>query len=433
MQVYYAGLNHATVVLLNLSILLFAGFLVTRITKKLHLPNVSGFILAGILIGPWGLNLIAPEVMTNMDFVSDVALAFIAFRVGKFFELDLLKRSGGRVLIITLFESLLAGFFITMTLRCLFHTSWIFALIAGAIATATAPASTMMTIREYGAKGEFVDILLQVVALDDVVALVAFSAASAVARSSSGAAFALKSVLLPVALNLLAVLFGLFCGYVLSRLLRNRSRDNRLILGIAMLLGLCGVCSIFDISPLLACMAFGAAFVNIAGDEDLFLQMDAFAPPVLSCFFILSGMNLDVSALKSAGLIGLAYFIVRILGKYLGAYLGCAAVGTGKKTRDFLGVALIPQAGVSIGLALLGNRLLPPDMGRLLTTVVLTSSVLYELIGPVSAKAALFLSGAIPREEPPRKSRKWNAHNFPKVCYTISSAFSNTTFPRKKG
>ncbi len=397
MYEFYGNLSQVSVILVSLSVILFAGFLVTRVTKFFNLPNVSGFIIAGILIGPYAGRLIPKEVIDGMDFVSDIALAFIAFGVGRFFRVSALKKTGKKVVIITLLESLTAGVLVSLMLRYVFHVSWTFALVTGAIATATAPASTLMTIRQYHARGEFVDILLQVVAMDDVVALLAFSVASSVAQAGQGGAMSWPDVYVPVLCNLAGILLGLAGGFFLKRLLEpGRSKDNRLILPVAMLLGLSGLCSAMDISPLLSCMAFGGAFINLTSDKKLFHQIDRFTPPILSCFFILSGMRLDVGALRTAGVIGVAYFLVRIVGKYLGAYLGCAFCKTDWKVKRYLGVALIPQAGVSIGLAVLGQRLLPEAMGNLLSTIILSSSVLYELVGPASARAALFLSGAIP-------------------------------------
>lgn len=396
MYAFYENLSQVSVILVSLSVILFAGFLVTRVTKFFHLPNVSGFIIAGILIGPCVGKMVPDEIIAGMEFVSDIALAFIAFSVGRFFRLSTLKKTGVKVVVITVLESLTAGALVSLMLRFVFHTSWIFALITGAIATTTAPASTLMTIRQYHAKGEFVDILLQVVAMDDVVALLAFSVASSAAQALLGGKMVLRDVLVPVACNVAGILLGLACGFLLKRLLApGRSRDNRLILPVATLLGLAGLCSAMDISPLLSCMAFGGAFINLTSDKKLFHQIDRFTPPILSCFFILSGMRLNVRALKTAGIMGVAYFLVRIVGKYAGAYLGCLICKTDRKVRNYLGVALIPQAGVSIGLAVLGQRILPQEMGMLLSTIILSSSVLYELTGPVSARKALVLSGAI--------------------------------------
>lgn len=396
MQEFLSQLSEGTEILLVLSIILFAGFIITRLTNTLNLPKVSGYIMAGILIGPCGLNFIPQPMIGHMSFVSDLALAFIAFGVGKFFKKEVILRTGKRIIIITLFEALTAGVLVTLVTKFFFSLDWDFALILGAIATATAPASTMMTINQYKAKGEFVDTLLQIVALDDVVCLMAFSVVSALASGHAAGQVAVSDIMMPLVYNLLALLLGFFCGYFLSRLLiPTRSRDNRLILAIAMLLGISGICAAADISPLLSCMVFGAAYINLTRDKKLYRQINNFTPPVMSIFFIVSGMNLDVRALTTVGAIGVTYFVVRIIGKYLGTYVSCALTGTSRQIRNYMGLALIPQAGVAIGLAFLGQRLLPPETGNFMLTIILSSSVLYEMVGPISAKAALFLSGCI--------------------------------------
>lgn len=400
MQGYLAGVSEGTRVLLILSVILFAGFIMTRLTNTLNLPKVSGYIMAGILIGPCGLNLIPVEIIGHMGFVSDLALAFIAFGVGKFFKKEVLLKTGSRIIIITLFEALLAGVLVTLFCVGVFRMEWNFALILGAIATATAPASTMMTINQYKAKGEFVNTLLQIVALDDVVCLLAFSIVAGIAGRTGNEELTMSTVLMPVVYNILALGLGFFCGYFLSRLLiPARSKDNRLILAIAMLLGISGICASLDISPLLSCMIFGASYINLTSDKKLYRQINNFTPPVMSIFFIMSGMNLDLSALTTVGTVGLAYFIVRIIGKYLGTYISCLITGTSREIRNYMGLALIPQAGVAIGLAFLGQRLLPEEMGKLLLTIILSSSVLYEMVGPVCAKMSLFLSGSITTEK----------------------------------
>ena len=396
MQEFLSQLNQETEALLVLSIILFAGFIMTRLTNTLNLPKVSGYILAGILIGPCSLNFIPQHMIDSMGFVSDLALAFIAFGVGKFFKKEVLMRTGKKIIVITISEALTAGVLVTVILKFIFRLDWDFALILGAIATATAPASTMMTINQYKAKGEFVNTLLQIVALDDVVCLLAFSIVAAIANGRASGALTVNDILIPIMLNLFAICLGFFCGYFLSRLLiPARSRDNRLILAIAMLLGLSGICAAADISPLLSCMVFGAAYINLTRDKKLFRQINNFTPPVMSIFFIVSGMNLNVNALGTVGVIGVAYFLIRIGGKYLGNYFSCVAMGTSREIRKYMGLALIPQAGVAIGLAFLGQRLLPPETGNLMLTIILSSSVLYEMVGPISAKAALFLSGSI--------------------------------------
>ena len=403
-----SSLSETTCVLLSLSIMLFAGFAMTRVTKRLHLPNVSGYIIAGILIGPNVLNIIPKAMLPHMAFVSDIALMFIAFGVGRFFQRETLGAMGGKVLIITLMESVLSGVIVTFFLIAVFRLSWQASLILGAIATATAPASTMMTIRQYKAKGEFVNILLQVVALDDAVCLLVFGVATAVVEVSGTGSISTADVVLPLVWNVVAIFAGYLCGLGLNALMvDSRTRANRLILAVAMLLGLSGLCSIVNISPLLACMVLGATYINHKKEKKLFKQVDHFSPPIMTLFFVLSGMNLDLTQLRTVGVIGVGYFLIRIAGKYLGAYLGCMMTGTDRKTRNWLGMALIPQAGVSIGLATLTGRILAGPAAQLVNTIILSSAVLYELIGPASAKLALVRGGAIgqrqtePSEEVP--------------------------------
>ena len=192
----FQGLGHEASILLALAIILCAGFLVTRLTKLARLPNVSGYILAGILIGPHLLNLIPQEIADGMGFVADIALAFIAFGVGKFFRREVIRKAGMRVVVITLLESLLAGILIMLSMLYIFHVDWELSLLLGGIATATAPASTLMTINQYHARGDFVNTLLQVVALDDVVCLLAFSLAAAIVDTAQEGALTAAALLM---------------------------------------------------------------------------------------------------------------------------------------------------------------------------------------------------------------------------------------------
>ncbi len=406
-------IHPSAAVVLSLSIILFAGFLMTRLTKKLRLPNVTGYILAGVLIGPYVFRLVPQEIIEGMDFVTDIALAYIAFGVGKYFKLSQLRASGKRMIVITLFEALAAAVVVTLTMIFVFHLSVPFSLLLGAIGSATAPASTIMTIRQYRAKGELVNTILQVVALDDAVALIAFSVCAAVANAmdSGGQQVGWTVLLLPVLWNILALALGVGGAFLLKWIITDRrSREHRLVLVNAVIFTLTGLCTMMDISPLLACMVMGTVYVNIIESKRLFKVVNHFSPPIMLMFFVISGMRLDVPMLATAGAIGICYFLVRIAGKYAGAYVGAAVSGAPKEIRNYLGLALVPQAGVSIGLAALGQRLLPPQTGALLSTIILSSGILYEMVGPICAKSALILAHAIPAEAglpvPQRFARK---------------------------
>ena len=206
--------SSASVAVISISTILLLGFLMTRITKKLRLPNVTAYITAGILIGPYCLNLIPSTIIKGMDFLPDIALAFIAFSTGQFFRLDVLKKNGIKVVIITLFEALLASVFVFILTYFVLHLNLAFSIVLAALASATAPASTMMTIRQTGAKGDFVETLLQVVALDDIVGLLAYSVAISIAiHSSTGEAFSLFRILVPVFTNALVLFLGAALAY----------------------------------------------------------------------------------------------------------------------------------------------------------------------------------------------------------------------------
>ncbi|MBQ9437177.1 MAG: cation:proton antiporter [Lachnospiraceae bacterium] len=406
-----AGAETALIIT-SIAFMLFFGFLATRVTKLLRLPNVTAYIVAGILMGPFCLNLFPTAVISGMDFLSDIALAFIAFSTGEFFRLDTLRKNGGKVVIITVFEACLASLLVFLVTFFCLHIDLAFSIVLAALASATAPASTMMTIRQTHASGDFVNTLLQVVALDDVVGLVLYSIAISIAVASlsgnNGFQLELSSVVRPIFVNAGVFLLGGLFGVLLKILMPvKRSTDNRLIIAVSILFAFCSLCAMLDVSPLLGCMAMSTVYINITEDERLFKQLNYFSPPILLLFFVHSGLSFNLGALvgnsEAVGsvpllVVGVLYFIVRIIGKYLGAFFGCLAVGKEKLVRNYLGLALIPQAGVAIGLAALGARTLGGESGMALNTVILASSVLYELIGPACGKLSLYLSHSYSNE-----------------------------------
>ena len=393
------------IAIISMAFMLSGGFLMTRVTKKLRLPNVTAYIISGILMGPFVLNLVPPGIVSSTGFLPDIALAFIAFSTGEFFRIDALKKNGIKVVLITIFESFFAAIFVFILSFFILRLQLPFAVVLSALATATAPASTIMTIRQTGARGDFVETLLQVVALDDVVGLVLYSIAISIAvMSLSGESFHAAGVLIPIGKNILLMGLGAVFGVMLKLFITHRrSDDNRLIIAIALLMGYCGICTGISVSPLLGCMMMSMVYINISDDDRLFKQLNYFTPPILLLFFVRSGISFDLEALvKPSGsigsvpllVIGILYFLIRIAGKYAGAFLGCLFTGKDRKVRDYLGLALIPQAGVAIGLAAMGARTIGGSMGRALETIILSSSVLYELVGPGAAKLSLFLSGS---------------------------------------
>ena len=395
--------NAAAAVIISVAAMLFLGFLMTRVTKRVRLPNVTAYILTGILIGPYCLGLIPENIIEGMDFLSDIALAFIAFSTGEFFRLDALRKNGLKVVVITICEACMATALVFLVCWLILRIDLVFSIVLSALAAATAPASTLMTIRQTGARGDFVDTLLQAVALDDVVGLIEYSVAIslALAFGAGGGAVGAAGVITPIAVNLGVLVLGGAFGLLLKLLLRKHSQDNRLIISISLLFAFCGVCTVLDVSPLLGCMSMGTVYINVSDDDKLFKQLNYFTPPILLLFFVQSGLSFRLDALfdtsASVGSIsllavGVVYFFTRILGKYSGAFLGCMLTGKPERVRNYLGLALIPQAGVAIGLAALGARTIGGETGVALETVILASSVLYELIGPGCAKLSLYLS-----------------------------------------
>ena len=395
--------SQVAVVIISLSIMLMSGFLMTRLTKKLRLPNVTAYILVGIIIGPNLLDLIPERIIDNTAFLADIALAFIAFSTGEFFKLSKLRKNFSSTLVVTLFESITASILVFILCFVIFKLNLPFSLILASLASATASASTLMTIRQTKSKGEFVDTLLLVVALDDIVALISYSVAISISSSLLfGDGMQISSVITPLLLNLLMVALGGIFGWIMSFIINNkRSTDNRLIIAIALILGFCGISAALSISPLLGCMAMACSYINISDDDKLFKQLNYFSPPILLLFFVRSGISFDLNILfdnsleignVTIGVIAASYFLVRIIGKYIGSFIGCLLTNKQKQVRNYLGLALIPQAGVAIGLAATGARVLSYPYNQTLQTIILASSILYELVGPACSKLSLYLS-----------------------------------------
>ena len=393
--------SFVSIVIISVALMLICGFAATRVTKRLRLPNVTAYILAGIIIGPFCLNLVPKDIVEGMDFIADVALAFIAFSTGEFFRISTLKKSGGKVVIITVMEACLASILVFAVTYFILRLELNFSIVLAALASATAPASTVMTIRQTHSKGDFVETLLQVVALDDVVGLIAYSISVSVALAAMTGSFNAGNIIEPIFINICVFVLGGIFGLFLKLMLYKRSTDNRLIVSVAILFAFCGVCAVLDVSPLLGCMAMGMVYINLTGDQRLFKQLNYFSPPILLLFFVRSGLNFDIGSLLGATgsvgeipllTVGVVYFFVRILGKYSGAFLGCLLAKKSSLVRNYLGLALIPQAGVAIGLAAMGTRTLGGEAGSSLETIILASSVLYELVGPACTKLSLFMS-----------------------------------------
>lgn len=396
--------SSVTQVMVSIAIIMICGYLISRLTKLAKLPNVTGYILAGILIGPYCFNLVPENVITGLDFISDIALAFIAFSIGEYLKFSNFKQNGKKVVLITICESLLSAVLVFVVMFFILKLNLSFSLVLSALSTATAPASTIMTIRQTKAKGEFVDTSLQVIAIDNVISIVLFSIALSIAVATLfGNGVSFNEIVMPLVKNLIALVIGVGLGFLLKVLIKSKlSSDNRLIIAVCTIVGFCGISSLLNVSPLLGCMAIGTIYSNFAKDDTLFLQLNYFSPPLLLIFFVKSGLGFNFSALLSNSnalgisllVVGIVYFVVRIIGKYMGAFCGASITHASKSTQKYLGLTLIPQAGVAIGLVALGARTLGGELGDSLQTIILASSILYELVGPICAKLALYWSGS---------------------------------------
>ena len=384
---------------------MIAGLLLTRVVKLVKLPNVTGYLIAGLLIGPYCFRLIDSASLETLDVITTAALGFIAFSIGSEFKLSHIKAIGGKIIIITVCEALGAVILIDIVVSLLGFPVPM-ALCLGAIGAATAPAATLLVVRQYRAKGELTSTLLPVVAMDDAIGLMAYAISVSIAKMiQNHEAFNVMTTLVD---PLLEIVFSLGAGAVLGGIvaLSNRyfhSKANRLSICIAAVLLGVGLAQQFDLSALLLCMAIGATYVNLRDDAIHTLeQTDTWTPPLFMLFFVISGADLNVSVLPSLGVIGVVYIVTRVVGKYFGAFVGCTIAKTSHKIRKYLGMSLIPQAGVAIGIAQLVVKELP-EYGASIQAVILCATLIYELIGPVITTYSLIRAGEIeiePKQTP---------------------------------
>lgn len=384
-------------ILLSLALAMIVGLLLTRVVKLVHLPNVTGYLIAGLLIGPYVLNVFPSDSLESVGLISTVALGFIAFSIGNEFRFSHLKHIGKNAIIICLCQALLAVLLVDVTLLLAGFDAPL-CLVLGAIATATAPAATLMVVRQYKAKGPITSTLLPVVAIDDAVGLIVFSVSLAIAQSlaSGEAVTVMNTVVEPLLEIVLSLLVGAVIGVLVSVATKFfKSRANRLCICVAAVFLGVAIAEQFHLSSLLLCMCIGAGFVNTNKHAEPILEgTDRWTPPLFMIFFVISGAELDLAVLPTVGLLGVLYLIARSMGKYFGTFFGSLAVGADKNIRKYLGAALLPQAGVAIGMAqIIMNEL--PAYGSQVRAVILTATLIYELVGPMITKIVLTKAGEI--------------------------------------
>lgn len=383
--------------LIYLALMIFSGMAFGRLAKHCKLPNVTGYLVAGLLLGPvaslfLGEYVPFPEnIVSQMGIISDVALGFIALTVGGEFKISYFKRVGATPIVIAVFESLFAIICVFVGL-VIARQPMPFALSLAAISAATAPAATIMVVKQYRAKGPVTETLLSVVALDDATALIFFSLAISAAKIFMGGEVSLASSLLSPMYEIFgSIIIGFILGLIFIIPLRFFKKDgNRLSLIIGFTFAGIGISQLCGFSELLFCMAMGSAIANFSKESnDILRLIDGLTPPIFMLFFVLSGADLNIKVLPTIGIVGVIYVVMRVIGKVSGAWFGATIRHTDKTVRRWLGPALIPQAGVAIGLSLAATQILPYEYGSKVRAVILCATLIYELVGPAIAKFSL--------------------------------------------
>lgn len=393
-------------ILTYLAIAIILCLLVSKLMKLVKLPNVTGYLIVGLIFGPYVLKLFPAGIIEELSIIPQVALGFIAFSIGSEFKISYLKKVGKAPIVIAILESLFAVLVVDFVLIITGHDVP-FSLCLGAIAAATAPAATLMVVKQYRAKGPVTETLLPVVALDDATALMCFSISVAIAKAiaSGGSDSILMTIVKPIAEIVLSILLGGVMGFILRLLTKwFTGRGNRISAAIAITFACIGLGDILGLSSLLICMGMGAVYANTSREADKVFELtDRITPPIFMLFFFLSGADLDISILPKVGLIGAIYIVFRVVGKLLGAGLGAKLSKAPKVVQKYLGLTLTPQAGVAIGLATTAMSVVP-EYGQKIRTVILCGTVIYELTGPVITKLALKKAGEIQEENKAAKA-----------------------------
>lgn len=424
-------------VLLSLSIALLAGLLLSRLAKTMKLPAVTAYLVAGILVGPFLLGRVSlfgvhfgfiDADLEAFKIISEVALGFIAFSIGNEFRLSDLKKNGKKATVVGIFQALVATLLVDVVLVTLALTTNIIsieaAIVLGAIASATAPAATLMVVKQYKAKGPLTDILLPIVAIDDAVGLVLFAISFGVAKAIGSGHISIASILLePIIEVVLSIILGAIMGilfHICERFFHSRSK--RLAVSVTFVLLTVSLSMIkfnlggvhFGFSSLLVCMMLGTVFCNICDfSVELMDRVDRWTAPLFVLFFVISGAELDLTVFASAGIVivGVVYILARSAGKCFGAFASSKAMKCDKPIVKYLGVTLLPQAGVALGMAIKASDPVSGlgETGAIVAQITLFAVLIYELIGPLLTKIALTKAGEIIPEN--KRSAREEAHN----------------------
>lgn len=385
-------------VLFKIGVVLVVGLIGGKVARIFKLPNVSGYLVAGLFLGPSFFKYISATDMNALSVISEVALAIIAFSIGSEFVLEDMRKLGKSIVIITVLEVIGAIGAVFSLMFFIFKQPFAFSIVIGSMSAATAPAATLMVIRQYRADGPLTRTILPVVALDDVLGIMAFGIALSLARLSVGGSDStLLQMLLVPAIEIVGSLgLGTVLGFLLALIAKKAGdRDELQGISLAAIALATGLSTMLGLSPLLTNIVMGTIVVNVMRHSTrVFSAVNDFASPVYILFFTLAGASLDLGILLSVGAMGITYIIARALGKGIGAYAGATYVGAPDTVRKYLGFALLPQGGISIGLSVLVRQFLP-QYAVPITTIIMFSVLVYETTGPIFAKIAISKAGEI--------------------------------------
>lgn len=382
--------------MLKLGIVLVVGILGGKVARRLALPDVTGYLVAGLVLGPSLFNMITPEDATSFAVINEVALAAIAFSIGSEFLMKEMKKLGKSIVIISMAQIIGALFVVFAVMYWVFAQDFVFALVIASMSVATAPAATIMVIRQYRTYGPLTRTILPVVAIDDAMGIMIFGVSMSIAKiyiGGSDQSFA-QMVSQPFIEIVGSLILGFIIGIVLTYTARKaKSKERLLMKALAAIALSIGLANYLGLSTLLTCMMLGATLVNLLRkSKRIFDSINQFTPPVYLLFFTLAGASLDVKVLVQVGLLGLGYITARAVGKIVGASLGARAVNADPMVQKYLGFTLLPQGGISIGLSIIvANQL--PQYSVAITTVIMFSVFVYEISGPIFAKMALNKAG----------------------------------------
>ena len=385
-------------IFIKIGLVVSFGLLGGRVARKFNLPDVTGFLIGGLFLGPSFLNIITDSDTGMINFINELALSAIAFNIGGEFIMKQIKKLGKEIFIIAVFEVLVVVFLVFGVMFYLLNQPFVFSVMVASMSAATAPAGTMMVIRQYRAKGPLTNTILPVAALDDALGIMVFGLAMSLAKISlgevTGNGLALAAApFIEIALSLvLGSVLGVILSY-LSKFVKSSEEMTSFIL--VFILASSGLAQVFELSSLLSSMMMGAVFVNISKKPlKVFSNINQFMPPFNLLFFALAGSSLDLSVLSSIGLLGLAFVLSRMFGKVIGSTMGAYVAKSEPVVKKYLGWALLPQGGISIGLSMVVKDQIPA-LSDGIVTLILFSVLVFEIAGPILAKVAITKAGEV--------------------------------------